>query len=128
MWPAERYKSSFPEGACFYAFVFSLDLAMWLRFDVVPFYGLFLKHVSGCHNVDSATTFQKVTNARWFFATPQVCFETQLLRMALLLAARGGVSWTAFFVVYFSLWGSTMTGTMYSDRAHFLKVLEVAAA
>jgi hypothetical protein len=82
----------------------------------------------GQHRPKAATNKRLLEDSRWFFATPQVCFETSLLRMFLLLAARGGVSWTALFTVYFSLFGSTLSGTQYAGREHFIKVLEVAVA
>ena len=80
----------------------------------------------GQHAPKAATNLQRLEESRWFFATPQVCWETSLLRLFLLLAARGGVSWTALFVVYSSLFSSTLAGTQYAIREHFITKLEVA--
>ena len=82
----------------------------------------------GHHKPKAATNLQRLEDSRWFFATPQVCWETSLLRMFLLLAARGGVSWTVLFVVYNSLFSASMAGTQYAQRTHFLQCLEVAVA
>ena len=82
---------------------------------------------AGWHHPKAATTRERLEQARWFFATPQVCYETALLRLCLLLAARGGVSWTAFFVVYTSLFGHTFASTQWARREHFVTHLEVAA-
>jgi hypothetical protein len=62
---------------------------------------------------------------RWFFATPQVVVEFTLLAYLLGLLARGGISFTAFAVVYIGLWSSSMQGTMYMQRTHFLQKLEL---
>ena len=62
---------------------------------------------------------------RWFFATPQVIFEIPLLHYTLGLLARGGISFTAFTVVYTGMWLASMQGTMYMYRTKFLQKLEV---
>jgi hypothetical protein len=62
---------------------------------------------------------------RWFFATPQVVVEFTLLAYLLGLLARGGVSFTAFAVVYTGMWSASMRGTMYMQRTHFLQKLEL---
>ena len=62
---------------------------------------------------------------RWFFATPQVIFEVNLLQYLIGLVARGGLSFTAFAVVYIGLWLNSVAGTKYGQRTHFLSVLEV---
>jgi hypothetical protein len=80
----------------------------------------------GHHHPKGVTNLERLENSRWFFATPRVCWETALLRLFLLLAARGGVSWTALFVVYNSLFGSTLAGTQYAHREHFVKFVEMA--
>lgn len=63
---------------------------------------------------------------RWFFVTPQVCWEKDLLTFLLGCVARGGMSLTATFEVYHRLWGFTLRGTQYAQRTHFLSKLEVA--
>jgi hypothetical protein len=63
--------------------------------------------------------------SRWFFATPQVVFEVTLLSYLLGLLARGGISFTAFAVVYQGLWRPSLQGTMYAQRTHFLQKLEL---
>ena len=63
---------------------------------------------------------------RWFFATPQVCWEISLLDFLLGCMARGGMSLTAIFEVYRRLWAFTVEGTMYATRQHFLAKTEVA--
>ncbi|CAJ1450081.1 unnamed protein product, partial [Effrenium voratum] len=80
----------------------------------------------GCHYVRGAASLQRLDGARWFFAVPQVCFETALLKFVLLLAARAGVSWTAFFTVYSTLFGNTFAGIKYALRPHFVTALEMA--
>jgi len=82
----------------------------------------------GNHHPRGATTNKLLESSRWFFATPQACWETSLLHLFLLLAARGGVSWSALFVVYSSLFGSTLAGTKYAQRTHFVTSLEMAEA
>lgn len=82
----------------------------------------------GCHRPRAATSFERLEDARWFFAVPQICFETDLLKFCLLLGARGGVSWTAFFVVYTALFGSTFSGSFMANRSHFVTALEMAAS
>ena len=82
----------------------------------------------GCHYVRGAASLQRLDGARWFFAVPQVCFETALLKFVLLLAARAGVSWTAFFTVYSTLFGNTFAGIKYALRPHFVTALEMAVA
>ena len=62
---------------------------------------------------------------RWFFATPQLCWEKDLLNFLLGCVARGGMSLTATFEVYRRLWAYTLEGTMYAVRQHFLAKLEV---
>ena len=62
---------------------------------------------------------------RWFFATPQVIFEVKLLSYVLGLLARGGISFTAFAIVYTGIWSSSMQNTMYMARTHFLIKLEI---
>ena len=47
---------------------------------------------------------------RWFFATPQVCWETSLLQWLLTSMARGGMTSTALFYVYMFLWTSSVQG------------------
>ena len=80
----------------------------------------------GHHVPKGATSLKLLDDSRWFFATPQVCWETSFLRLCLLLAARAGTSWTALFTVYFSLFGDSMSGTQYATREHFILSLEVA--
>jgi hypothetical protein len=63
------------------------------------------------------------THRRWFFATPQVCWETVLLQFVMGNVARGGMSASATFDVYDLLWSSSMTGTMYAWRTHFIAKL-----
>lgn len=82
----------------------------------------------GHHRPRGATNADTLQHSRWFFATPQVCWETSLLKLCLLLAARGGVSWTALFTVYSTLFSSTFAGTQYAQRTHFITALEVAAS
>ena len=82
----------------------------------------------GCHRPRGAATLQRLDEARWFFAVPQVCFETCLLKFCLLLAARGGVSWSALYVVYTAMFGSTFADTSLAARTHFVTALEMAAA
>ena len=62
---------------------------------------------------------------RWFFATPQIVFEITLLEYLIGLIARGGLSFTAFAVVYIALWSNSVAGTRYAHRTNFLGVLEV---
>lgn len=62
---------------------------------------------------------------RWFFATPQIVFEVVLLQYLLGLTSRGGVSFTGFAAVYSHIWFSTMQGTMYLQRTHFLQKIEM---
>ena len=62
-----------------------------------------------------------------FCYTQCTCWDMTLLRWSLLLAARGGVSWTALFVVYFRLWKATCENIQFATRQHFLAALEVAA-
>ena len=50
------------------------------------------------------------SKVRWFFATPQVCWETSLLQWLFGSMARGGMTATAIFCVYRSLWASTLQG------------------
>jgi hypothetical protein len=80
----------------------------------------------GHHQPKSVTNLNLLDRNRWFFATPQVCWETSLLKYFLLLAARGGVSWTALFTVYYTLFAASFAGTKYSHRTHFITALEVA--
>ena len=63
---------------------------------------------------------------RWFFVTPQVCWDKDLLTFLLGCVARGGMSLTAAFEVYHRLWGFTLKETQYAQRTHFLAKLEVA--
>jgi hypothetical protein len=86
------------------------------------------KFPEGHHHPKGVTNLDLLESSRWFFATPQVCFETSLLRLCLLLAARGGVSWTAFYTVYYTLFSSTMARSQYAHRTHFITALEVAAS
>ena len=65
-------------------------------------------------------------DARWFYATPQVCWEVHLLRFLLGCLSRGGMTLSAVFDVYYMLWGASMDGTMYAGREHFVKKLSVA--
>jgi hypothetical protein len=60
---------------------------------------------------------------RWFFATPQACWEVSLLLFLLGAMARGGMSASAVFDVYGSLWASSLAGTQYGSREHFVKKL-----
>ena len=62
---------------------------------------------------------------RWFFATPQIVFDITLLEYLIGLIARGGLSFTAFAVVYIALWSNSVAGTRYAHRTNFLGVLEV---
>ena len=64
---------------------------------------------------------------RWFFVTPQVCWDRHLLHWCLLLAARGGITWTALYVIYSTLWGHTLQGSQYATRQHFVAAVELAA-
>ena len=63
---------------------------------------------------------------RWFFATPQAVFEVSLLTYLQGLLSRGGLSFTAFAIVYQGMWAGSMTGTMYAHRTHLVQRLEVA--
>ena len=85
------------------------------------------KFPDGYHRPRGATNLQLLEGSRWFFATPQVCWETSFLQLCLLLAARGGVSWTALFTVYHSMFSQTFAGTQYAQRTHFIAALEMAA-
>ena len=69
---------------------------------------------------------EELGRARWFFATPSMCWEVSLLQWCLLLAARGGVSWTALYVIYTTLWKSTAVDTQMATRQHFVAFLEAA--
>ncbi|CAK9069142.1 unnamed protein product [Durusdinium trenchii] len=67
-------------------------------------------------------------NLRWFFApgpwlhmTPQIVFEIALLDFLLALAARAGVTLSAFHAVYMGLWPWSSDGTAHSRREHFVK-------
>ena len=69
---------------------------------------------------------QEWTNSRWFFATPQIVWESTLLSYFFNCIARGGMSLTAAAWVYNKLWISTMKNTMYTDRGSYVKKLCVA--
>ena len=69
-----------------------------------------------------------VIGSRWFFATPQLVIDVMLLTYLIGLLARGGVSFTAFSVVYQDLWCASLKGTMYMDRAKLLQKLEISAS
>ena len=82
---------------------------------------------AGQHRPRAATNLSLLETRRWFFGTPQVCLEKNLLKLLLLLAARGGVSWTPLFVVYSSMFPSTLSGTQFVEhREHFVTAVEVA--
>lgn len=63
---------------------------------------------------------------RWFFAAPQVCWEVHLLTFLLGCLARGGMSCSAVFDVYTSLWQATMRGTQFEHRSHFINKFTMA--
>jgi hypothetical protein len=91
-----------------------------------PTGGASKKFPEGHHHPKGATSLRLLDQCRWFFATPQVCWETSFLKLCLLLAARGGISWTALFTVYSSLFSSTLAGTQYAHRTHFVSAVEMA--
>ncbi|CAK0887840.1 unnamed protein product, partial [Prorocentrum cordatum] len=62
---------------------------------------------------------------RCFFATPQVVVEVTLLSYLLGFLARGGMSFTAFAVIYQTLWPASMRGTMYASRTHLLQIFDI---
>lgn len=53
-------------------------------------------------------------------------FDVVLLDFLLGLAARGGTSFTAMHAVYTSLWASSMEGSMYARREHFVHKVGMA--
>ena len=62
-------------------------------------------------------------DARWFFATPSVCWEIHFLRFIFGCMARGGLSASAFYDIYVSFWSTGMHGTMFAAREHFVEKL-----
>ena len=69
---------------------------------------------------------ERAHGSRWFYATPQVCWEVQLLEFLRGCIARGGMSLTATFEVYARLWRQSLGDTMYAQRPHFIAKLTVA--
>ena len=62
---------------------------------------------------------------RWFYATPHIIWDTALLQWIFGSMSRGGMSMTAVWSVYASMWQTSMAGTMYAKREHFLNKLMV---
>jgi hypothetical protein len=91
------------------------------RWDNVPEKSCF---PDGFHHARLAGSAKHST--RWFYSTPQICWEIPLLQFLLGCAARGGMSLTGTFEVYMRVWAPTMLGTMYCKRTHFIDKLEVA--
>eukprot|EP00959_Pyramimonas_sp_CCMP1952_P251243 5250961-Pyramimonas_sp.AAC.1 len=56
---------------------------------------------------------------------PQVVVEVTLLSYLLGFLARGGMSFTAFAVIYQTLWPASMRGTMCASRTHLLQIFEI---
>ena len=52
---------------------------------------------------------------RWFYATPQLVWETVLLQFLLGCMARGGMSLTSISDVYHSLWGFSMCVALFGS-------------
>lgn len=53
--------------------------------------------------------------------TPQVVFEVVLLDYLLGLAARAGVTMTAFHAIYHAIWGESVDRCCHSQREHFVQ-------
>ena len=98
----------------------SVHAGVW-RWDNVPEQS---KFPNGFHHPMFAVKPAGWVGSRWFFATPQFVIETSLLLWMHALVARSGVSFTALFVVYDSMWRFTLVGQL-AHRQHFLAKVEL---
>ena len=98
----------------------SVHAGVW-RWDNVPEQS---KFPNGFHHPVFAVKPAEWVGSRWFFATPQFVIETSLLLWMHALVARSGVSFTALFVVYDSMWRFTLVGQL-AHRQHFLAKVEL---
>ena len=103
---------------CFHCCTAHAGVWCW---DSVPEAGIF---PAGFHH--PRCTLRTWPPTRWFFVSPQVVWEEVLLVYFLHCLARGGMSLTAASFVYDQLWHSTMVGTLYATRTHFVSKLCVA--